>query len=295
MTMLKTEIYDERFHTLVGSKFQLEELFSNAVWAEGPVWLPQQQAVVFSDVKGNTMYRWTEQNGTQVLRSPSNFSNGNTVDAEGNLITCEHGRRAISKTDKQGNVRVLVDKLEGKRFNSPNDVVVKSDGTIWFTDPPYGILSDAEGKKSPSEIIGCYIYCYDPKTDEINIATFNVMRPNGLAFSPDEKQLFVADMSVVEFEKEGLHHLVVFDVEGKRLKNRRDVAEINPGIPDGLRIDKQGVIYCSCESGIIVLLSDGTYLGRFIVDKTTSNCTFGDNQKTLFITASNSLYRLTIE
>ncbi len=295
MTMLKTEIYDERFHTLVGSKFQLEELFSDAVWAEGPVWLPQQQAVVFSDVKGNTMYRWTEQNGTQVLRSPSNFSNGNTVDAEGNLITCEHGRRAISKTDKQGNVRILVDKLEGKRFNSPNDVVVKSDGTIWFTDPPYGILSDAEGKKSPSEIIGCYIYCYDPKTDEINIATFNVMRPNGLAFSPDEKQLFVADMSVVEFEKEGLHHLVVFDVEGKRLKNRRDVAEINPGIPDGLRIDKQGVIYCSCESGIIVLLSDGTYLGRFIVDKTTSNCTFGDNQKTLFITASNSLYRLTIE
>lgn len=295
MTMLKTEIYDERFHTLVGSKFQLEELFSDAVWAEGPVWLPQQQAVVFSDVKGNTMYRWTEQNGTQVLRSPSNFSNGNTVDAEGNLITCEHGRRAISKTDKQGNVRVLVDKLEGKRFNSPNDVVVKSDGTIWFTDPPYGILSDAEGKKSPSEIIGCYIYCYDPKTDEINIATFNVMRPNGLAFSPDEKQLFVADMSVVEFEKEGLHHLVVFDVEGKRLKNRRDVAEINPGIPDGLRIDKQGVIYCSCESGIIVLLSDGTYLGRFIVDKATSNCTFGDNQKTLFITASNSLYRLTIE
>ena len=172
---------------------------------------------------------------------------------------------------------------------------MKSDGTIWFTDPPYGILSDAEGKKSPSEIIGCYIYCYDPKTDEINIATFNVMRPNGLAFSPDEKQLFVADMSVVEFEKEGLHHLVVFDVEGNRLKNRRDVAEINPGIPDGLRIDKQGVIYCSCESGIIVLLSDGTYLGRFIVDKATSNCTFGDNQKTLFITASNSLYRLTIE
>ena len=295
MTMLKTEIYDERFHTLVGSKFQLEELFSAAVWAEGPVWLPQQQAVVFSDVKGNTMYRWTEQNGTQVLRSPSNFSNGNTVDAEWNLITCEHGRRAISKTDKQGDVRILVDKLEGKRFNSPNDVVVKSDGTIWFTDPPYGILSDAEGKKSPSEIIGCYIYCYDPKTDEINIATFNVMRPNGLAFSPDEKQLFVADMSVVEFEKEGLHHLVVFDVEGNRLKNRRDVAEINPGIPDGLRIDKQGVIYCSCESGIIVLLSDGTYLGRFIVDKATSNCTFGDNQKTLFITASNSLYRLTIE
>ncbi|THA01075.1 SMP-30/gluconolactonase/LRE family protein [Rodentibacter pneumotropicus] len=295
MAIFTTEIYDERFYTLVGTKFQLDELFSNAVWAEGPVWLPQQQAVIFSDVKGNTLYRWTKQNGTQVLRSPSYFANGNTLDMEGNLITCEHGRRAISKTDKQGNVQILVDKLEGKRFNSPNDLVVKSDGTIWFTDPPYGILSDAEGKKSPSEIIGCYIYCYDPKTDEINIATFNVMRPNGLAFSSDEKQLFVADMSVVEFEKEGLHHLVVFDVEGKRLKNRRNVAEINPGIPDGLKIDKQGVIYCSCENGIIVLLSDGTYLGRFIVGKTTSNCTFGDNQKTLFVTSSNSLYKLTIE
>ncbi|OOF60466.1 SMP-30/gluconolactonase/LRE family protein [Rodentibacter pneumotropicus] len=295
MAIFTTEIYDERFYTLVGTTFQLDELFSNAVWAEGPVWLPQQQAVIFSDVKGNTLYRWTKQNGTQVLRSPSYFANGNTLDMEGNLITCEHGRRAISKTDKQGNVQILVDKLEGKRFNSPNDLVVKSDGTIWFTDPPYGILSDAEGKKSPSEIIGCYVYCYDPKTDEINIATFNVMRPNGLAFSSDEKQLFVADMSIVEFEKEGLHHLVVFDVEGKRLKNRRNVAEINPGIPDGLKIDKQGVIYCSCENGILVLLSDGTYLGRFIVGKTTSNCTFGDNQKTLFITSSNSLYKLTIE
>ncbi|OOF66335.1 SMP-30/gluconolactonase/LRE family protein [Rodentibacter sp. Ppn85] len=295
MAILTTEIYDERFYTLVGTKFQLDELFSNAVWAEGPIWLAQQQAVIFSDVKGNTLYRWTKQDGTQVLRSPSYFANGNTLDMEGNLITCEHGRRAISKTDKQGNVQILVDKLEGKRFNSPNDLVVKSDGTIWFTDPPYGILSDAEGKKSPSEIIGCYVYCYDPKTDEINIATFNVMRPNGLAFSQDEKQLFVADMSIVEFAKEGLHHLVVFDVEGKRLKNRRNVAEINPGIPDGLQIDKQGVIYCSCENGILVLLSDGTYLGRFIVGKTTSNCTFGDNQKTLFITSSNSLYRLTIE
>ena len=295
MATVNIEVYDERFHTLVGTKFQLEELFSEAVWAEGPAWLAQQQAVIFSDVKGNTMYRWTQATGTQVFRSPSNFANGNTVDTEGNLITCEHGRRAISKTDKQGNVQILVDKLEGKRLNSPNDVVVKSDGTIWFTDPPYGIISDAEGKKSASEIIGCYVYCYDPKSDEINIATFNVMRPNGLPFSADEKQLFVADMSVVEFAKEGLHHLVVFDVQGKRLTNRRDVAEIYPGIPDGFRIDKQGVIYCSCESGIIALLSDGTYLGRFILGKPTSNCTFGDDQKTLFITSSNSLYKLTIE
>lgn len=289
------EIYDERFHRLVGSTFHLEELFADAVWAEGPAWLPQQNALIFSDVKANKMYRWTEENGTQIFRSPSNFANGNTVDAAGNLITCEHGRRCISQTDAQGNIRILVDKLEGKRLNSPNDAIVKSDGTIWFTDPPYGILSDAEGKKSPSEIIGCYVYCYDPKSNEINIATFNVMRPNGLAFSPDEKQLFVADMSAVEFEKEGLHHLAVFDVDGKRLKNRRDIAEITPGIPDGFCINKQGVIFCSCETGLLVLDLQGTKLARFILDKTTSNCTFGADQNTLFITASNSLYRLTIE
>ncbi|PJG84239.1 SMP-30/gluconolactonase/LRE family protein [Conservatibacter flavescens] len=292
---LQVEVYDERFHSLVGTKFHLTELFQSAIWAEGPVWHQEKQTLIFSDVKGNKMYTWSEQQGIQIFRSPSHFANGNAIDQHGNLITCEHGRRAISQTDSQGNIRILVDKLEHKRLNSPNDVVVKSDGTIWFTDPPYGILSDAEGKKSPSEIIGCYVYCYDPKTNDINIATFHVMRPNGLAFSPDEKQLFVADMSAVEFEKTGLHHLVVFDVEGRKLTNRQEIAEINPGIPDGFCIDQQGIIFCSCENGLIVLTAQGDYLGRFILDKTTSNCTFGQHQKELFITASNSVYRLNIE
>ncbi|MBF0785045.1 SMP-30/gluconolactonase/LRE family protein [Muribacter muris] len=294
MTPFSVEIYDERFHALVGTRFQLDELFDQALWAEGPVWLAQQNALIFSDVKGNTMYRWREGQGVTVERSPSDFANGNAVDQQGRLITCEHGRRCISRTDQQGKTCVLIDKIAGKRFNSPNDVVVKSDGTIWFTDPPYGILSDAEGHRAASEIVGCYIYCFDPDTNEVNIATFNTMRPNGLAFSPDESQLLVADMSAVEFGEQGLHHLVIFDVVGRQLKNRRTVAAITPGIPDGFRIDKQGVIYCSCENGIVVLLTDGSLLGRFILGKTTSNCTFGDDQKTLFITATNSLYRLTI-
>ncbi|NBI12411.1 SMP-30/gluconolactonase/LRE family protein [[Haemophilus] felis] len=292
MKNLVIEIYDDRFYQLVGSNFKLEELFSKAIWTEGPAWSIKYQTLTFSDVKANTMYQWNELNGTQIIRMPSNFSNGNAIDANGNLITCEHGRRCLSKTDQQGNVEILVERLDGKRFNSPNDVVIKSDGTIWFTDPPYGILSDTEGKIAASEIIGCYVYCFDPRTQEINIATFNTMRPNGLAFSPDEAKLFVADMSIVEFQQDGLHHLVVFDVDGKCLKNRQHVAEITPGIPDGFCIDKQGTIYCSCETGILVLLSDGTFLGRFILNKTTSNCTFGNDQKTLFITASNSLYRL---
>ena len=295
MLSAKLEVYDPRFYQLVGAEATLEELFDQAIWAEGPTWLHEQQAVIFSDVKGNTMYRWTEQQGTAVFRQPSQFANGNAVDAKGNLITCEHGRRGISITDRDNNVRLLVDKIDGKQLNSPNDVVVKSDGTIWFTDPPYGILSDAEGKKSPSEIIGCYVYCYDPKTDEINIVTFHVMRPNGLAFSADERQLVVADMSSVEFKTAGLHHLVVFDVEGKQLHNRKTIAEITPGIPDGFCIDKNNVIYCSCETGLLILLIDGTLLGRVLLDKTTSNCTFGSDQKTLFITATNSLYRLTFK
>lgn len=294
MLSAKIEVYDPRFYTLVGSHLQIETLFDHAIWAEGPVWLPEEQAVIFSDVKGNTMYRWSEKTGTQVFRSPSHFANGNAVDAGGNLITCEHGSRGISLTDRQGQRRLLVDQLEGKRLNSPNDVIVKSDGTLWFTDPPYGILSDAEGKKSASEIIGCYVYCYDPKRDFLNIATFHVMRPNGLAFSADEKQLVVADMSAVEFEQSGLHHLVVFDVVGNQLENRRVLAEISPGIPDGFCIDKNHVIYCSCETGLVILLMDGTLLGRVLIDQTTSNCTFGADHKTLFITATHSLYRLTL-
>ncbi|WP_276224948.1 SMP-30/gluconolactonase/LRE family protein [Pasteurella multocida] len=293
MLPAKIEIYDPRFYDFVGSNLHIGELFDQAIWAEGPVWLAEENAVIFSDVKGNTMYRWTANEGTQIFRSPSYFANGNSVDAMGNLITCEHEMRGISLTDKQGHRRLLVDKLEQKQLNSPNDVVVKSDGTIWFTDPPYGILSDAEGKKAASEIIGCYVYCYDPATTALHVASFHVMRPNGLAFSADESQLIVADMSAVEFEKSGLHHLVAFDVVGKQLENRRIIAEISPGIPDGFCIDQQNVIYCSCETGLVILLMDGTLLGRVLLDKTTSNCTFGADQKTLFITATNSLYRLT--
>ncbi|VGM95945.1 Gluconolactonase precursor [uncultured Avibacterium sp.] len=288
------EVYDERFYHFVGHSGLLQELFDQAIWAEGPAWFSEQKYLIFSDVKANKMYRWDTRNGISVFRDISHFANGNAVNQDGELITCEHGRRGISHTDKQGNVRLLVDHIENKRLNSPNDVVVKSDGTIWFTDPPYGILSNEEGYQSSSEVIGCYVYCFDPAHNEINIATFNTMRPNGLAFSPDESQLFVADMSCVEFEQQGLHHLVVFDVNGNKLHNRREIAEINPGIPDGFCIDKQGIIYCSCATGLLVLLPDGTKLGRILLNKTTSNCTFGDDEKTLFITSSNSLYKLTI-
>ena len=291
---MKFEAYDLRFNALLQKNSILECLTSLAVWAEGPVWLPREDAVVFSDVKANRMYRWERSGKVAVFREQSNYANGNTLDRQGRLISCEHGRRGISRTDADGVARILVDRFDGKRFNSPNDVVVKSDGSIWFSDPPYGILGDVEGYKSESQIVGCYVYRFDPSSDEISAVATDVQRPNGLAFSPDESRLYVADMSIVDFPTQGRRHLAVYEVvDGQRLVNPRVLASITPGIPDGFRVDRAGHLFCSCEDGILVLDSDGKRLGKIIVPERVSNCTFGGpNQDELFITATTSLYRV---
>lgn len=293
MTM-KFEVYDPRFNALLRTDSTLECLASPAVWAEGPVWLPRADAVVFSDVKANRMYCWKRSGTVEVFREASNFANGNTLDRQGRLITCEHGRRGISRTDDDGVARILVDRFDGKRLNSPNDVVVKSDGSIWFSDPPYGIVGDAEGYRSESQVIGCYVYRFDPPTGAITAVATDVQRPNGLAFSPDESHLYVADMSIVDFPTQGRRHLARYDVvDGRTLANPRVVAQIAPGIPDGFRIDAQGHIFCSCEDGIVVLDAEGTLLGKIFVPERVSNCTFGGAaQDELFITATTSLYRI---
>lgn len=291
---MKFEAYDLRFNALLQKNSILECLTSLAVWAEGPVWLPREDAVVFSDVKANRMYRWERSGKVAVFREQSNYANGNTLDRQSRLISCEHGRRGISRTDTDGVARILVDRFDGKRFNSPNDVVVKSDGSIWFSDPPYGILGDVEGYKSESQIVGCYVYRFDPSSDEISAVATDVQRPNGLAFSPDESRLYVADMSIVDFPTQGRRHLAVYEVaDGQRLVNPRVLASITPGIPDGFRVDRAGHLFCSCEDGILVLDSDGKRLGKIIVPERVSNCTFGGpNQDELFITATTSLYRV---
>ena len=262
--------------------------------AEGPVWLPGEDAVVFSDVKANRMYRWNRDGKITIFREQANYANGNTLDRQGRLISCEHGRRGVSRTDSDGVARILVDRFDGKRLNSPNDVVVKSDGSLWFSDPPYGIVGDAEGFKSESQIIGCYVYRFDPETGEITAVATDVQRPNGLAFSPDESRLYVADMSIVDFPLQGRRHLLVYDViEGRRLSNPRVLAQIEPGIPDGFRVDQCGNIFCSCEDGILVLAGDGQRIGKIGVPERVSNCTFGGPaQDELFITATTSLYRV---
>lgn len=273
----------------------IEKLCSPAIWAEGPVWLPQQDAVVFSDVKGNRMFCWQRSGELQVWRSPSHYANGNALDGEGRVISCEHGRRGISRTEHDGSVTMLVEKVDGKRFNSPNDVVVRSDGTIWFTDPPYGITSDDEGYHAHSQVIGCYLYCFDPNSEKLTIAASDLQRPNGLAFSPDESLMYVADMSIIDFPTLGRRELRVYRVDGHQLSDGKRFAEVAPGIPDGFCVDRQGNVWCSCADGVIAFDSSGATVGKISLPECVSNCTLGGpDGDELYITATSSLYRVRI-
>ena len=278
---------------ILNTDSQLRRLCSPAVWAEGPVWDARQDRIIFSDVKGNRMFYWQRNGNCGIWRAHSNYANGNARDQQQRIITCEHGRRGISRTENDGSVTLLVDKIEGRRFNSPNDVVVKSDGTVWFTDPPYGITNDEEGYHAESQVVGCFVYCFDPQTSRVTIAASDTQRPNGLAFSPDEKYLYVADMSVIDFPQQGRRELRRYNVNGQQLSAGETFAEVRPGIPDGLCVDNSGNIYCSCEDGIIVFTPRGEITEKIPVPERVSNCTFGgpDNNE-LFITATTSLYHI---
>ena len=290
--------FDPRFRSILIPDETLVRLCTGARWSEGPVWLEAQKRLVWSDIPNNRMLSWTERDSMTVFRTPSNFSNGNTLDREGRMVTCEHGRRCISRTETDGNVNVLIDRIEGRRLNSPNDVVVKSDGTIWFTDPSYGIMSDVEGYKAESEFggpndSGCYVFRFDPATGDIAIVDRSFSKPNGLAFSPDETLLYVSDTSA-SHDPAGNHHVRVFDVvDGKFLANGRVFAVIEPGLPDGFRIDEQGLLFVSSADSIQVFHPDGTLLGKVMVPEKIANCAFGGaGRDELFITASTSLYRI---
>ncbi|MDE1187684.1 MAG: SMP-30/gluconolactonase/LRE family protein [Pantoea sp.] len=274
---------------------QVEKLCSPAIWAEGPVWLPQQDAVVFSDVKGNRMFHWQRNGELSLWRASSSYANGNARDQAGRVVSCEHGRRGISRTEHDGSVTMLVERVEGKRFNSPNDLVVRSDGTIWFTDPPYGIINDEEGYHAHSQVIGCYLYCFDPASGQLSIAASDLQRPNGLAFSPNESLMYVADMSVVDFPTLGRRQLRVYQVDGRELVAGRFFAEVAPGFPDGFCVDSNGDIYCSCADGVIIFDRHGETIGKIPLPERVSNCTLGGPEgDELYITATTSLYRVRI-
>ncbi|OYO32613.1 SMP-30/gluconolactonase/LRE family protein [Janthinobacterium sp. PC23-8] len=273
----------------------LEKLCTGAIWGEGPVWMPELGAIVWSDIPNNRMLRWSAQQGMSVFRAPSNFTNGNYRDAQGRLVSCSHGGRCIERTEADGTVTVLVERYQGKRLNSPNDLVVKSDGTIWFTDPPYGILSNHEGYQAPSELGDNYVFRFDPASATLDIVSALLEEPNGLAFSPDESLLYVADTSAaLRSDGGGNHHIMVFDVvAGRTLGNPRLFAEVNPGLADGFRLDAHGCIYTSSADSIQVYHPDGTLLGKIHVPEKIANCTFGGPLRDeLYIAASTSLYRI---
>ena len=290
---MEFQAFDPCFNGLIIPPAALETLWTGGRWTEGPAWFGDSRTLLFSDIPNDRMLQWAEGLGVREFRAPANYSNGNTRDREGRLITCEHGRRCISRTETDGRITVLADRHQGRRLNSPNDVVVKSDGTIWFTDPSYGITSDYEGNRAESEIGACHVYRLDPTDGALTAVAEDFVRPNGLAFSPDEKTLYVADSSVTH-DPAGNHHIRAFDViEGRRLAKGRVFTEISPGFPDGFRCDTQGNVWCSSGDGVQVFAPDGTRLGKILVPEHVSNLCFGGPKKNrLFITATTSLYSL---
>jgi gluconolactonase len=285
------EVVDERFRYMMQGNAWVEKLHGGMLWAEGPVWFADGQFLLWSDIPNNVILQYAEGLGVRVWRHPSHNTNGHTRDREGRLVSCEHGGRRVSRTEHDGSYTVLVDRYKGKRLNSPNDVVVKSDGTIWFTDPPYGILSDYEGKKTKSAIGANYVYRFDPKAKSLTVVADDFDKPNGIAFSPDERKLYIADTGG-SHDPDGAHHIRVFDViDGRKLARGRVFAEISPGLADGFRLDTDGNVWTSAGDGVHCLSPRGELLGKIRVPEVVSNVCFGGPKRNrLFITATTSLY-----
>ena len=286
------DIRDERFRGLIAGSARLEELYSGCRWAEGPVWFSDMNCLIWSDIPNERMMRWVPDGGVSVFRSASNYVNGNTRDRQGRLVSCEHGGRRVTRTEADGRITVLADSYNGKRLNSPNDVVVKSDGSVWFTDPSYGIMSDYEGHKADEEQETRNVYRIDPQSGKVEAVATDFIQPNGLAFSPDEKQLYIADSGSSNHEVP--RHIRVFDViDGKTLANSRFFCTIDKGVPDGFRFDVSGNLWSSAADGVHCFAPDGTLLGKILIPQTVSNICFGGYKKNrLFITATQSVYSI---
>ena len=301
--MTDLEVLDPRFEAVARGAGRLQRLCTGAAWSEGPVWIRESGALLWSDIPNNRMLSWHPQHGMTVWRDGVEFTNGHVRDAEGALLHCSHGLRALVRTrlDAQGNPvgddEVLVSHHLGRRLNSPNDVVVKRDGSIWFTDPPYGILSNHEGHQAESEQDANHVFRFDPASGALQAASAWVEEPNGLAFSPDETLLYVSDTSAaLRCDGSGNHHIVAFDVvAGQRLENPRVFAVITPGLSDGFRLDVHGYVYTSSADSVQVYHPDGSRMARLPVPEKVGNLVFGGPQgNELFICASTSLYHITL-
>jgi gluconolactonase len=273
----------------------VERLATGFRWCEGPVWFGDGRYLLWSDIPNERIMKWEEETGTvSVFRKPSNFANGNTRDRQGRLISCEHGGRRITRTEYDGAITVLMDSFGGKRLNSPNDVVVKSDGSIWFSDPPFGILSDYEGHKAEPELPS-NLYRFDPATGKATVLDGEIAGPNGLAFSPDETKLYVVE------SRASPRTILAYDVvdDGTRIANRRVLIDAGPGTPDGFRCDEDGNLWCGWGmgdpelDGVMVFSPEGEPIGRIALPERCSNLCFGGVKRNrLFMASSQSLYAL---
>ena len=273
----------------------VERLATGLRWAEGPVWFGDARCLLVSDIPNNRIIRWDEETGALThYRRPSDFANGNTRDRQGRLITCEHGGRRVIRTEYDGQITVLMDQFEGKRLNAPNDVVVKSDGSIWFTDPPFGLLADYEGNRAPQELPQ-NVYRLDPATGVATVVDDAVPGPNGLAFSPDESILYVVASRAEPRE------ILAYDVvDGTKLTNRRTLIDAGPGgTPDGFRVDEDGNLWCGWGmgtpelDGVMIFNPGGEPIGRIALPERCANVCFGGRRRNrLFMAASQSIYAL---
>jgi gluconolactonase len=280
------EIYDPLFGTYVLGNAPVKRLATGFDWVEGPVWFGDQGCLLFSDIPNNRILRWTE-DGVTTYRAPSNYANGHTRDRQGRLVSCEHGTRRVTRTEWDGSITVLADSHQGKPLNSPNDVIVARDGAIWFTDPHYGIMTDYEGFKSAQQQ-ACNVYRIDPDGG-VNAVITDMACPNGLAFSPDEGCLYVADTGRM-FSSDP-QYIRVFDMVEGRPQNGRLFHSIGAGCADGIRVDEDGNLWSSSGDGVHCIAPDGRLLGKILVPEVVSNICFGGRAKhRLFITATTSLY-----
>jgi gluconolactonase len=285
-------IEETRMIEIVSPQAALEHLSSVAVWGEGPVYCEEDDSIIWSDAHGDRLLRWSVR-GDEVIRQPSHFQSGNDLDLEGRLVSCSSGDRAIIRQEHSGKWNVLVDCFQGKRLNSPNDLTVKRDGTLWFTDPPYGLTQPDQGYGGSPEQPGSFVYCFDPASGDILAAVRDMVRPNGLIFSPNEDRLYISDSAAFNMPQ-GPHHVRVYDVmSNDQVENGRVFAIIEPGQPDGLGMDTQGNLFVSAADGVQVYAPDGVRLGKILVPEICSNMVFGGVKgDRLFITAGHSLYAI---
>ncbi len=284
------EVIDPVFATYVLGNAPVKRLATGFDWTEGPVWFGDAGCLLFSDIPNNRIVRWSE-DGVTTYRQPSNYANGHTRDRQGRLVSCEHGTRRVTRTEWDGSITVIADSYQGKRLNSPNDVIVAPDGAIWFSDPHYGIMTDYEGAKAEQQL-PCTVYRVSPDGG-IEAVITDMQGPNGLAFSPDGSRLYVADTGRM-FSADP-QHILVFDMVGGRPVNGRIFHVITPGCADGMRVDTDGNLWSSAADGVHCIAPDGHLVGKILVPEMVSNLCFGGHSKhRLFITATTSVYSVVL-